>query len=51
MKAYLLQELIEGVKLENSSRVPVYRMAGVHRKLVMYTEQNSKCDSEYRAQV
>ena len=45
MKAYLLQELIVGVKLENSGRVPVYGMAGVHGKLVRSTEQNSKCDS------
>lgn len=44
MKAYLLQELIVGVKLENSGRVPVYQMAGIHGKLVRYTEQNSKCD-------
>lgn len=51
MKAYLLQELTEGVKLENSGSVPVYGMTGIHGKLVRYTEQNSKCDSEYRARV
>lgn len=51
MKAYSFQELIVGVKLDNSGRVPVHRMAGIHGKLVRYTEQNSKHDSECGAQV